>query len=114
MKSFQLKRSWLKKEASPYTGKVNHVDMNLRCVLLMDLICLTTLFLGHRINFSCFLKTNIAVNNRPLKEKKIIINKLFQTSFYQLRYESLSQTTETLVIFSLLLIKSTYLVLLYL
>lgn len=57
----------------------------------MDLFFLTTLFLGHRINFSCFLNC-----------------------FYQLRYASLSHTTETLVIFCLLPIKSAYLVLLYL
>lgn len=112
MKTFQLERSWLKKEAPPYTGKllltnchaisllllVNHVDMNLKFVLLMDLIFLTTLFLGHRINFSCFLKTNIVVNHRSLKEKKIIINYL---KLSILRYASLSQT-----IFSYLMVVS--------
>lgn len=93
MKTFQLKCSWLR-EASPYTGKlllyichaisllylVNHVDMNLMFFLLMDYIFLTTFFLGHRINLSCFLKTNIVVNNKPLKEKKNHY-KLFQTCF---------------------------------
>lgn len=79
----------------------------------MDLIFLTTLFLGQRISFSCFLKTNIVVYHRPLKEKKKSLY-IISNFFYQLRYASLSQTTETLVIFSLLLIKSAYLVLLYL
>lgn len=72
--------------------------MNLMFVLLMDYSFLTTLFLVHRINFSCFLKTNIVVNNKPLKKIKNHYT-LFQTCFinYVMRLDLRPRSPTTLL-----------------